>query len=169
MRLAFMLASLQFVAQAQGEQRFMEHSTLYAPLRSRLSKCNPFSGCLQSRARKQAVGRGSENAALSKKLGASLYIDSKTTKPAEELQKLGGAQVILATAPNSKAMSELIDGLGPNGKLLVIGVAFEPIEVTPVQPHDRDRWALYFLQGSRPEERANHSAAPRTALFVANV
>jgi len=41
--------------------------------------------------------------------------------------------VILATAPNSKAMSELIDGLGPNGKLLVIGAAFDPIEVTPVQ------------------------------------
>ena len=80
-----------------------------------------------------AIGRGSENAALAKKLGASVYIDSKATKPAEELQKLGGAQVILATAPNSKAMSELIDGLGPNGRLMVIGAAFEPIEVTPVQ------------------------------------
>ncbi len=48
-------------------------------------------------------------------LGATVYIDSKATNAAEELQKLGGAQVILATAPNSKAMSELIDGLGPNG------------------------------------------------------
>jgi D-arabinose 1-dehydrogenase-like Zn-dependent alcohol dehydrogenase len=80
-----------------------------------------------------AIGRGSGNAALAKKLGASVYIDSKATKPAEELQKLGGAQVILATAPNSKAMSELIDGLGPNGKLMVIGVTFDPIEVAPVQ------------------------------------
>jgi D-arabinose 1-dehydrogenase-like Zn-dependent alcohol dehydrogenase len=80
-----------------------------------------------------AIGRGSENAALAKKLGASAYIDSKSTNAAEALQKLGGAQVILATAPSSKAMSELIDGLGPNGKLLVVGVAFEPIEVTPVQ------------------------------------
>ena len=80
-----------------------------------------------------AIGRGSENAALAKKLGASVYIDSKTTNAAEELQKLGGARVILATAPNSKAMSELIDGLGPNGKLMVIGAAFEPIEVTPIQ------------------------------------
>lgn len=68
-----------------------------------------------------------------KKLGATLYIDSKATNAAQELQKLGGAKVILATAPNSKAMSELIDGLGPNGKLLVIGAAFDPIEVTPVQ------------------------------------
>jgi D-arabinose 1-dehydrogenase-like Zn-dependent alcohol dehydrogenase len=80
-----------------------------------------------------AIGRGSENAALAKKLGASVYIDSRATNAAEALQKLGGAQVILATAPSSKAMSELIDGLGPNGKLMVIGAAFDPIEVTPIQ------------------------------------
>ena len=80
-----------------------------------------------------AISRGAENTALAKKLGAHIYIDSKTTKPAEALQKLGGAKAILATAPNSKAMSELIDGLGPNGKLIVIGATFDPIEVTPVQ------------------------------------
>ena len=80
-----------------------------------------------------AIGRGSENAALAKKLGANLYIDNKVTNAAEALQKLGGAQVILATAPSSKAMSEVINGLGPNGKLMVVGAAFDPIEVTPVQ------------------------------------
>jgi D-arabinose 1-dehydrogenase-like Zn-dependent alcohol dehydrogenase len=80
-----------------------------------------------------AIGRGPENEALAKKLGANVYINSKSTNAAQELQKLGGAQVILATAPSSKAMSELIDGLGPNGKLMVIGAAFDPIEVTPVQ------------------------------------
>jgi D-arabinose 1-dehydrogenase-like Zn-dependent alcohol dehydrogenase len=80
-----------------------------------------------------AVGRGSEDAALAKKLGASVYIDSKATNAAEELQKLGGAQVILATAPSSKAMTELFNGLGPNGKLIVIGATSDPIEVTPVQ------------------------------------
>jgi D-arabinose 1-dehydrogenase-like Zn-dependent alcohol dehydrogenase len=80
-----------------------------------------------------AIGRGSENAALAKKLGAALYIDSKATNATEELQKLGGAQVILATAPSSKAMSGLIDGLGPNGKLMVIGATADPIEVTPIQ------------------------------------
>src|SRR5580700_227764 len=80
-----------------------------------------------------AIGRGPENEALAKKLGASVYIDSKETNAAEELQKLGGARVILATAPSSKAMSELIDGLGPHGKLVVIGAAFDPIEVTPIQ------------------------------------
>jgi D-arabinose 1-dehydrogenase-like Zn-dependent alcohol dehydrogenase len=80
-----------------------------------------------------AIGQGSENAALAKKLGANVYIDSKSTNAAEELQKLGGAQVIIATAPSSKAMSALVDGLGPNGKLVVIGATSDPIEVTPVQ------------------------------------
>jgi D-arabinose 1-dehydrogenase-like Zn-dependent alcohol dehydrogenase len=63
----------------------------------------------------------------------TLYIDSKSTNAAQELQKLGGAQVILATAPSSKAMSELVDGLGPNYKLMVVGASTDPIEVTPVQ------------------------------------
>ncbi|HEY2460371.1 MAG TPA: alcohol dehydrogenase [Candidatus Acidoferrum sp.] len=80
-----------------------------------------------------AVGRGAENAQLAKKMGASVYIDSKATNAAEELQKLGGARVILATAPNSKAMSELVNGLGANGTLLVVGAAAGAIEVTPVQ------------------------------------
>ena len=80
-----------------------------------------------------AVGRGAETAALAKKLGASVYIDSGSTNAAEALQKLGGAQVILATAPSSKAMSELVNGLGPNGKLVVLGATMDPIEVTSVQ------------------------------------
>ncbi len=80
-----------------------------------------------------AIGRGSESATLAKKLGASVYIDNKVTNAAEALQKLGGAQVVLATAPSSKAMAEVIDGLAPNGKLMVIGVTVDPIEVTPAQ------------------------------------
>ena len=80
-----------------------------------------------------AIGRGAENAPLAKKLGANVYIDSVATNAAEELQKMGGARAILATAPSSKAMSQVIDGLGPNGMLMVIGAAFDPIEVTPVQ------------------------------------
>jgi len=80
-----------------------------------------------------AVGRGPENATLAMKLGANVYIDSKATNAAEELQKLGGAQVILSTAPNSKAMTELFNGLGPNGKFMVVGAAFDAIEVTPLQ------------------------------------
>ena len=80
-----------------------------------------------------AIGRGPENAALAKKLGASVYIDSAATNAAAELQKLGGARVILATAPSSKAMSSLVDGLGKNGRMMVSGATIDPIEVTPVE------------------------------------
>jgi D-arabinose 1-dehydrogenase-like Zn-dependent alcohol dehydrogenase len=80
-----------------------------------------------------AIGRGSENEALAKKLGASVYIDNKTSNAAEALRKLGGAQVILATAPSSKAMSEVIDGLAPNGKLMVVGATADSLAVTPIQ------------------------------------
>src|SRR5438445_3067941 len=80
-----------------------------------------------------AIGRGPDNAELAHKLGASVYIDSVATNAAAELQKLGGARVILATAPNSKAMSSLIDGLAVNGRMMVIGVSTDPIEVTPLQ------------------------------------
>ena len=79
-----------------------------------------------------AIGRGPHRA-LATQLGAHLYLDTLAINASEELQKLGGAQVILATAPSSKAMSALVDGLAPNGKLIVVGVAFDPIEVTPVQ------------------------------------
>ncbi len=79
-----------------------------------------------------AIGRGPENAGLAKKLGASAYIDTNATNPAEELQKMGGAKVILATAPNAKAMAALIGGLGVGGKLLVVGAPFEPMEVSAV-------------------------------------
>jgi D-arabinose 1-dehydrogenase-like Zn-dependent alcohol dehydrogenase len=80
-----------------------------------------------------AIGRGPENSVLATKLGASVYIDSQSSSAAQELQKLGGADAILTTAPNSKAMSELIDGLGPNGKLMVVGISPDPVEVTPLQ------------------------------------
>jgi len=79
------------------------------------------------------VGRGPENAALAKKLGAFAYIDSKATKPAEELQKLGGAKVILATAPSAKAIAELVDGLNVGGKLVIVGAPVEPMEISVLQ------------------------------------
>jgi D-arabinose 1-dehydrogenase-like Zn-dependent alcohol dehydrogenase len=80
-----------------------------------------------------AIGRGPDNAALAKQLGANVYIDSVATNAAAELQKLGGARVILATAPSSKAMSSLVDGLGKNGRMIVVGASTDPIEVTPLQ------------------------------------
>ena len=77
-----------------------------------------------------AIGRGPENASLAKKLGAFAYVDSKATPVADELKKLGGVKVLLATAPNAKAMAETIEGLAVGGKLLVVGAPFEPMEVS---------------------------------------
>lgn len=79
------------------------------------------------------VGRGRENEALAKQLGAFAYVDSTAENAAAALQKLGGAGVILATAPNAKAISDVVDGLGVGGELLVVGAPFEPIEISVMQ------------------------------------
>jgi D-arabinose 1-dehydrogenase-like Zn-dependent alcohol dehydrogenase len=80
-----------------------------------------------------AIGRGPDNGVLAKKLGADIYIDSASTDAAGELQKLGGAKVIIATAPSGKAMSSLIGGLGANGTLMVVGAPADPLEVSAIQ------------------------------------
>jgi len=76
-----------------------------------------------------AVGRGKDKEPLARKLGAHRYIDSDAGDAAAELQKLGGARVILATAPNAKAISALVDGLSVDGKLLVPAAPAEPLSV----------------------------------------
>ncbi|HKC94871.1 MAG TPA: alcohol dehydrogenase [Nitrospira sp.] len=80
-----------------------------------------------------AIGRGQDKEALALKLGAARYLDTDAVNVAKELTSLGGASVILATAPDSKAMSALIDGLGVGGQLLVVGASADPISVTPIQ------------------------------------
>jgi alcohol dehydrogenase/propanol-preferring alcohol dehydrogenase len=80
-----------------------------------------------------AIGRGSSTRDLAMQLGANAYIDAESSDAAAELKKMGGAKVILSTAPSGKAMSGLIDGLGVNGKFLVVGAAPDPMEVSPFQ------------------------------------
>ena len=80
-----------------------------------------------------AIGRGGDKQALAMKLGAHAYIDTNAGPPAQALQKMGGAQLILATAPDSKSMSALFDGLGPRGTLMVVGAGMEPLTITPLQ------------------------------------
>ena len=86
-----------------------------------------------------AIGRGKDKEDLARKLGAVHYIDSKSQNPVEELVKLGGAKIILGTVPSGKAMGEVLAGLAVNGKLIMIGVSDEPLEVSP----------LFFLSGRR--------------------
>ncbi|MGV6875842.1 alcohol dehydrogenase [Pseudochelatococcus sp. B33] len=76
-----------------------------------------------------AIARGQEMAALAEQLGAHHYIDSRAQDVAESLTALGGARVILATAPSAKAMSAAIGGLGIDGKMIMVGWAEEPVEV----------------------------------------
>jgi D-arabinose 1-dehydrogenase-like Zn-dependent alcohol dehydrogenase len=80
-----------------------------------------------------AIGRGGDKQVLAKKLGAHQYLDTSAGDPAEALQKLGGAHVVLATAPDSKSMSVLVNGLGPRGTLIVVGAGMDSLNVTPLQ------------------------------------
>jgi D-arabinose 1-dehydrogenase-like Zn-dependent alcohol dehydrogenase len=80
-----------------------------------------------------AIGRGGDKEPLARKLGSHEYVDTGAGAPAESLQKLGGARVILATAPDSKSISALVDGLAPNGKLVIVGASPEPLTITPLQ------------------------------------
>jgi alcohol dehydrogenase, propanol-preferring len=80
-----------------------------------------------------SIGRGKEKEKFARELGAHDYIDSAAVAPAEALQKLGGANIIIATAPDSKSISAVVDGLAPDGKLLVIGADPQPLTISPFQ------------------------------------
>jgi 2-desacetyl-2-hydroxyethyl bacteriochlorophyllide A dehydrogenase len=80
-----------------------------------------------------AVARGKDKAPLAKQLGAHHYIDSESQNVAEALMALGGARVILATATSGNAMSAAIGGLGVNGKMIMVGLSGEPVEVPIAQ------------------------------------
>ncbi|HTY24624.1 MAG TPA: alcohol dehydrogenase [Desulfomonilaceae bacterium] len=79
-----------------------------------------------------AIARGNDKEPLARELGAVHYIDSQAQDPAGELLKLGGAKVILATVTAGKAMSAVLGGLGVNGKLVILGVANEPLQVPTI-------------------------------------
>jgi alcohol dehydrogenase, propanol-preferring len=77
-----------------------------------------------------AIARGADKVELAQKLGARHYIDNAATNPAEALQALGGAKVILITASGGKTVAETFKGLRPGGVSIVLGVGLEPIEVS---------------------------------------
>ena len=79
-----------------------------------------------------AVARGQDKGPLAKQLGAHVYIDSTTQDPAKELQKLGGAQIIVSTLTSAKALEWALDGLAPAGKLIVVGAPDGPITINPL-------------------------------------
>jgi D-arabinose 1-dehydrogenase-like Zn-dependent alcohol dehydrogenase len=76
-----------------------------------------------------AINRGKDKEELARQLGAQHYVDATAQDVVAELQKLGGASVILATAPNAQTISGLVDGLAPSGKLLVPAAPLEPLSI----------------------------------------
>jgi len=79
-----------------------------------------------------AIARGAGKGVLARQLGARHYIDSTTQNVAEELTKLGGARVILATVTDAKSITAAVGGLGIDGKLLIVSALVEPVEVSPL-------------------------------------
>lgn len=79
-----------------------------------------------------AIGRGKDKESLARELGASHYIDATEENAADALQGLGGARVILATAPDGKGISSLVDGLGINGTLLIVAAPSDSVSVNAV-------------------------------------
>jgi D-arabinose 1-dehydrogenase-like Zn-dependent alcohol dehydrogenase len=80
-----------------------------------------------------AIARGKDKEPLARSLGARHYIDSQAQNPADELTKLGGASIVLATVTDAGAMSAVIGGLGVDGKLIILGAAFQPLQVSGIE------------------------------------
>ncbi len=79
-----------------------------------------------------AIARGADKGVLAKKLGARHYIDTTVQDMAAELTQLGGARAILATVTDARTMSAAVNGLGVDGRLMIVGASAEPIEVPPL-------------------------------------
>ncbi len=102
-----------------------------------------------------AIARGSDKADLAKQLGADHYIDSAAENPGTALTALGGAAVIVATAASGASMGPLVAGLRPRGQLVVVGAAFDPIEVNTTDLIFGGRSVVGSLTGSAIENEDN--------------
>jgi D-arabinose 1-dehydrogenase-like Zn-dependent alcohol dehydrogenase len=78
-----------------------------------------------------AVSSGSDKEELARQLGAHEYVDTNKVSAGEGLQKLGGADYVLATAPHSAAIASTVDGLKPRGKLVLVAAPHEALTVSP--------------------------------------
>src|ERR1017187_2294804 len=112
-----------------------------------------------------AIARGKDKEALAKKLGALHYIDSQAQNPAEELNKLGGAKVIIATVTNGDAMAAVIGGLGPNGVLIVIGPA-GPIPVNPILLINGKRSVKGWYSGTSIDRSEEHTSELQSPMYL---
>ena len=110
-----------------------------------------------------AIARGKDKAPLAKQLGAHHYIDSSAENVAEALTALGGAKVILATVTSGKAMSATLGGLGLNGKLIMVGVSEEPVEV-PITQFIMGRHSVQGWPSGTSSTRRTRSGSARARV-----
>jgi alcohol dehydrogenase/propanol-preferring alcohol dehydrogenase len=94
-----------------------------------------------------AISNSASKRDLAAHLGAHVYIDASKTSAAQELIKLGGARVILATAPNAKSAAALVNGLGVHGQLVLVGVSGDPMEFTSLQLIAQNKTVLGWPSG----------------------
>jgi D-arabinose 1-dehydrogenase-like Zn-dependent alcohol dehydrogenase len=111
-----------------------------------------------------AVSRGADKEAFARELGASHYVDADDGDAAAHLQRLGGAKVILATAPHAAAMSALVPGLGLDGCLLVVGAPFEPLAVGAIDLISGNRRVQGWASGTATDSADAMAFAARSGI-----
>jgi propanol-preferring alcohol dehydrogenase len=115
-----------------------------------------------------AIGRGSDKAAEATRLGAEMYVDSTATDPGAALQYLGGAAAVVATAASGAAMSPLVAGLAARGRLVVVGVGRDPLELKTPELIFGTRTVLGTVTGSAIENEDNLRFAQRHGIGSIN-
>lgn len=115
-----------------------------------------------------AIARGQEKEALAKQLGAHLYLNSESQNVSSELQKMGGAKVILSTIPNTQAMQQLLPGLSVNGKLVITGAAPDPLQASPLLLIRGKRSIAGWASGSSMDSEETMAFCAQTGIRSMN-
>ena len=115
-----------------------------------------------------AIARGAGKQELARSLGADHYVDSEAENPGQALQALGGADAIIATAASGASMSPLIAGLAPHGRLVIVGAAFDPVEVSTLDLIFGDRAVVASLTGKAIEIEDNLAFSRRHGIAPVN-
>ena len=111
-----------------------------------------------------AIGRGEDKQSLALELGARRYIDSGRQDVAAELNKEGGAAVILVTAPDPKAIGALVDGLGVRGRLVIVGASADPFAVSSFQLIGAQRTIIGWSSGTSRDSEDTLKFATQTGV-----
>jgi D-arabinose 1-dehydrogenase-like Zn-dependent alcohol dehydrogenase len=111
-----------------------------------------------------AIARGTDKEQLATELGAHAYIDSTAGNPGEALQAMGGAKVILSTIASGTANTEVIEGLGPHGELIIVGASFDPIEASPLALIGANRTISGHASGSSMDSQDTMSFSSLTGI-----